>query len=80
VVRPFAFLSAARTWVTDDGGSAAGRAQSAGAGLQILLGRSLQLEASYAMPFGDIEGLGRDAYGSRLLVTLTYSFTSGTQP
>jgi len=80
VVRPFAFLSAARTWVTDDSGSAAGRAQSAGAGLQMLLGRSLQLEASYAMPFGDIEGLGRDAYGSRLLVTLTYSFTSGAQP
>lgn len=79
VLRPFAFVSAARTWTTDDGGAAAGRAQSAGAGLQLLLGRSLQLEASYAMPFGAIEGPGRDAYGSRLLVTLTQSFTSGAR-
>jgi hemolysin activation/secretion protein len=79
-LRPFAFVSAARTWVTDDGGAAGGRAQSAGAGLQLLFGRSVQLEASYAMPFGAIEGPGRDAYGSRLLVTLTYSFTSGARP
>ena len=77
--RPFAFVSAARTWTTDDGGAAAGRAQSAGAGLQTVFGGSLQIEASYAMPFGAIEGPGRDAYGSRLSVSLTYSFVPGAR-
>ncbi len=78
--RPFLSASAARTWVTDDGGAGSGRAQSAGAGFQLALGRSLQLEASYAVPFGAIEGPGRDAYGSRLLVSLTYSFAPGARP
>lgn len=79
-LRPFAFVSAARTWTTDDDGAAAGRAQSAGVGFQLALGRSLQVEATYAVPFGAIEGPGRDVYGSRALVSLTYSFASGTRP
>lgn len=79
VLRPFVSASAARVWTTDDGGAAFGRAQTAVAGLQVALGRSLQLEATYAVPFGAIEGPLRDAYGSRALVNLTYSFVSGAR-
>ena len=79
-LRPFVSASAARVWTTGDGGAAFGRAQSAVAGLQAALGRHLQLEATYAVPFGAIEGPGRDAYGSRALVSLTYSFAPGARP
>ena len=78
-LRPFVFLDAARVWTTGDDGTAFGRAQSAGLGLQLALREGVQVEASYAAPFGAIEGAGRDAYGSRLLVSLTYSFAPGAR-
>ena len=78
-LRPFLSVSAARVWSTDDGGAAFGRAQAAVVGLQLALGRNLQIEAAYAEPFGAIEGPGPDAYGPRALVSLTYSFTAGAR-
>ncbi|MFM7627313.1 MAG: ShlB/FhaC/HecB family hemolysin secretion/activation protein [Gammaproteobacteria bacterium] len=78
-LRPFVSASAARVWTTGDSGAAFGRAQAAVVGLQLALGRSLQIEATYAEPFGAIEGPGPDAYGPRALVSLTYSFVPGAR-
>lgn len=73
-VRPFAQVSAARLWTTDDLGLAAARGASLGLGVQWALGRSWQLEASVAEPIGRIEGVGEDAYGRRFLLRVTGSF------
>jgi len=73
-VRPFAQVSAARLWTTDDLGLAAARAASLGLGVQWALGRSWQIEASVAEPIGRIEGVGEDAYGRRFLLRFSGSF------
>jgi hemolysin activation/secretion protein len=73
-VRPFAQVSAAKLWTTDDLGLASARGASLGLGVQWALGRSWQVEASVAEPFGRIEGVGEDAYGRRFLLKITGSF------
>jgi len=73
-LRPFAFASTARLWASKDQGAGYSRAQAAGFGLQMTVSPKLQLEATFAQPFGRIQGTGPDAYGSRMLLSFTYSF------
>jgi hemolysin activation/secretion protein len=73
-VRPFAQVTAARLWTTDDLGLAASRGAAFGVGLQWAANRAWQIEASVVEPFGRIEGTGEDAYGRRFLMRVTGSF------
>jgi hemolysin activation/secretion protein len=73
-IRPFGFISTARLWASKDQGTGYGRGQTVGFGVQMAVSPKLQLEATFAQPFGRIQGTGPDAYGSRVLLSFTYSF------
>jgi len=73
-IRPFGFVSAARLWASKDQGAGFARGQAAGFGVQMAVSPKLQLDATFAQPFGRIQGTGPDAYGSRVMVSFSYSF------